>query len=166
MAALASMSTNPQLLNRCVAVGQSFREDWYAGIFCFRFWRFGHWEEVVVDDWLPVQSGGQPLFIHSGRPNEFWPALLEKAYAKLNGSYEALASTLIGDAMDDICGGLTESFSLTVSDANEFASKLPPDLDDILIKSFDRHSLITARIRVSYLKCYLYFLVIRYIFDI
>ncbi|TGZ73709.1 hypothetical protein CRM22_001356 [Opisthorchis felineus] len=147
VAALAAISSQPNLLSRIIPVGQSFRPEWYAGIFAFRFWRFGHWEEVIIDDRIPVRPGGQPLFVHSGRMTEFWPALLEKAYAKLNGSYEALNVGLVGDAMDDLTGGLTESYTLPA--AEEQGILPPPDLDDILIKSFDRRSLITARIKTK-----------------
>lgn len=83
VAALAAIAGQPSLLSRTIPTGQSFRVEWYAGIFAFRFWRFGRWEEVYIDDRLPVKSGGQPLFVHSGRLTEFWPTLLEKAYAKL-----------------------------------------------------------------------------------
>uniref|UniRef100_A0A0R3S9B0 Calpain catalytic domain-containing protein n=1 Tax=Hymenolepis diminuta TaxID=6216 RepID=A0A0R3S9B0_HYMDI len=82
VAALASMVTQPRLTMRSIPQGQSFRAEWYAGCFCFRFWQFGNWEEVIIDDRLPVRPGGRPLFVHSSRHTEFWPALLEKAYAK------------------------------------------------------------------------------------
>ncbi len=45
---------------------------------------------MFVDDLIPCDALGRPLFARSKDPNELWPLLLEKAYAKCHGCYEAL----------------------------------------------------------------------------
>ena len=80
IAAVSCLTMTPRFLERVVPPDQNFGQG-YCGIFRFRFWRFGDWVEVVVDDRLPTAKG-RPLFLRSTDPTEFWPALLEKAYAK------------------------------------------------------------------------------------
>ena len=80
LSAVSSLTLTPRFLDRVVPPDQSF-EHGYCGVFRFLFWRFGSWEEVVVDDLIPTH-GGKPVFTHSRDKDEWWAALMEKAYAK------------------------------------------------------------------------------------
>ena len=58
----------------------------------FRFWQYGTWMDVVVDDYLPTINNTL-IYLHSTDKNEFWAPLLKKAYAKLAVSYASLKSS-------------------------------------------------------------------------
>lgn len=68
------------LFYRVVPADQNFSEPYY-GVFRFRIWWCGEWQEVLVDDRLPTING-KLAFLQAQHSNAFWPGLLEKAYAK------------------------------------------------------------------------------------
>lgn len=103
---------NQQLLNKVLPSGQPLWGDSrYRGSFQFRFWQQGHWTEVTVDDRLPCINSTL-CFSRCHCPSAFWVALLEKAYAKLHGSYEQLWAGQVSEALVDLTGGLAEHWSL------------------------------------------------------
>ncbi|PHT61444.1 Calpain-type cysteine protease DEK1 [Capsicum annuum] len=87
------------------------------GIYTVRFCIQGDWVPVVVDDWIPCESPGKPAFSTSRKGNEMWVSLLEKAYAKLHGSYEALEGGLVQDALVDLTRGAGEEIDMRSAEA-------------------------------------------------
>ena len=105
----------------------------------FRIWWCGSWREVLVDDRLPTVNN-RLVFISSSRSGEFWPALLEKAYAKLHGSYEALKYGSVLDGLADLTGGVAESILLK----ND-----PTGSGRLLLELLDMTSVVTANVQVE-----------------
>ncbi|PNF42187.1 hypothetical protein B7P43_G07321 [Cryptotermes secundus] len=151
VSALSVLATVGELYHKVIP--EYRQQEWdpennnYAGIFHFRFWRFGQWVDVVVDDLLPT-CDNELLFTQSSVQNEFWIPLVEKAYAKLHGSYEALADGHLADALVDFTGGVSETLDLKANDYNEQEDK-HSILFEKLLEEFKDHSVMCSVITIS-----------------
>ncbi|XP_075993035.1 calpain-9 [Genypterus blacodes] len=138
LAAIASLTLKKEALARVVPHDQEF-DHRYAGIFHFQFWQHNKWLDVVVDDRLPAVRN-RLVMLHSATNNEFWSGLLEKAYAKLHGSYESLKGGSTMEAMEDFTGGVGETYE---------TKKAPDNLYSIMKKALDRGSMMGCSIDIS-----------------
>ncbi|XP_070710874.1 calpain-9 [Pempheris klunzingeri] len=138
LAAIASLTLKKDTLARVVPHDQEF-DHRYAGIFHFQFWQHNKWLDIVVDDRLPSVRN-KLILLHSASNNEFWSALLEKAYAKLHGSYESLKGGSTMEAMEDFTGGVGEVYE---------TKKAPDNLFSIMKKALDRGSMMGCSIDIS-----------------
>ena len=134
LGALCSMSLTEPLLfghpsGRSEPLGVYPRLFWdpelrRRGLYCFRFSKHGRWFYVLIDDRLPFRRR-EPLFSRThglDRCPQIWLALMEKAYAKLHGSYLALSLGFVDDALEDLTSWPVEKIQIS-----KFAGKLLPE---------------------------------------
>ncbi|KAH6885761.1 hypothetical protein B0T10DRAFT_83787 [Thelonectria olida] len=129
LAALATIAHRKDLMNKiCV------ERDEECGVYGFVFNRDGEWISTVIDDNLYLkdrdfgyesdiydstgkkarihkkqkQTGSEALFFAKCEDaNETWLPLLEKAFAKIHGDYNAISGGWAGNAVEDLTGGVT-----------------------------------------------------------
>ncbi|KAH8839422.1 hypothetical protein MCOR08_006363 [Pyricularia oryzae] len=141
MAALCTMSNKPGLIERiCIAhdvqvgvYGFVFHRDgdWFSEIIDDKLYLTkgdyddGCIERILLDHdrvrqdseeayrRLYQTNSGALYFAQSSEPNETWVSLLEKAYAKAHGDYEAIEGGFTGEGIEDLTGGITQEIYAT-----------------------------------------------------
>jgi len=98
MCSIASLAERPQLVRRLFETPSVNEEGKYTLKFC----KNGEWIRVTVDDYFPCGPYG-PIFSGS-HGKELWVLLMEKAYAKLHGSYMLLRGGWANEGMIDLTG--------------------------------------------------------------
>lgn len=104
LAALSSLAEFPDRV-KALFVTKTVNE---AGIYLVNFFLNGQETPIVVDEHLPVGANGKPCFA-TCRDNELWVSLLEKAWAKLHGSYARTEGGLPCFAASHLMGVPSES---------------------------------------------------------
>ena len=117
LAAMAACASNTRLIEDLIV------EDHFSdvGLIGVKFFKEGRWVTVVVDAMLPCipygENGWCPIFcrpsdeiVHGAAEKELWCCYMEKAFAKLFGSYESLhGGGDCSDALNYLTGGLTSN---------------------------------------------------------
>ncbi|RHZ63136.1 hypothetical protein Glove_332g26 [Diversispora epigaea] len=168
--ALATLCFSDVLMKKESPIGRFFNDaritlSKFNRVFRFRFYRFGEWIEVVIDDYLPTRDG-QLIYAHSKDPKEMWCSLLEKAYAKLCGGYKVLETGAASDAIVDLTGTVPETIELnkegilgqlvkdeTQTNLKGHACNLPPDNNNCPqhVKALPNNLFYTTKSNYSYL---------------
>ncbi|CAF5016803.1 unnamed protein product, partial [Rotaria sp. Silwood1] len=145
---IGAVTLHKRFLEQVIPQDQTFDESDYAGIFHFRFWLYGEWLDVVIDDQLPCTQDGGLIYCSNGKDqNEMWGPLLEKAYAKIHGSYETLVGGKMNEALINMTAGLDENFKLSKFDAEK--DKQPNSkeaIKRIMYQSFAKNSMLGCSI--------------------
>ena len=101
LCALSAIAEFPHLVQNLFHVES--RQVSKDGVYRVRLCKNGQWQTVTVDDYFPCWPGGGPSYSRS-HGNELWVLLLEKAYAKLHGSYAMIKMGWAYEAMLDLTG--------------------------------------------------------------
>ena len=70
-----------------------------SGCYVVRVLLNGHFYKIVVDDYVPYNKLTKSLIYAGKKTKNVWPIILEKAWAKFNGSYEDIVTGTSDDAM-------------------------------------------------------------------
>ena len=107
LSALATLAERPELL----AATMPTRATNDAGAYQVRLCRDGAWEAILLDDALPCTADGVLAFARGAR-RQLWVSLIEKAFAKMYGCYEALEGGTTDEALAALTGFPCERISL------------------------------------------------------
>ncbi|KAH8604143.1 putative cysteine peptidase Clan CA family C2 [Trypanosoma vivax] len=125
MCAVATLAEMPEEIMRMFRHPKSAaaaRDERSIGAYRVTLNKSGLWQSIIVDDYLPFIVKA-PWFAHSSDSCELWPAILQKAYAKVHGSYGRVQSGDPVHALTDMSGcpslRFDESFSNAHHDGGE-----------------------------------------------
>mmetsp|Transcript_125299 Transcript_125299/g.250116 ORF Transcript_125299/g.250116 Transcript_125299/m.250116 type:complete len:500 (-) Transcript_125299:266-1765(-) len=118
LAAAASVASYPEWVKQIFGRSPGIREE---GKYIVRLWHPGReaFQFITVSDEVPAteaQGKRLPLFASPTADNEIWPCVLEKAFAKMSGSYAAMEGGWTAWGLTYLCGGQGEEWNKVTDD--------------------------------------------------
>lgn len=125
----------PKLINDLLLT----KEHCEYGVYALRLFHAGNWHDIIVDDRLPTSrrqegfmdgvpevrgtrvtfaAGGYSCYLHGAR-RQLWVPLLEKAAAKLFGSYSSLIGGTFGEALSIFTGCPVKQLRIALSEQEQ-----------------------------------------------
>ena len=133
LSAVAALCEFPELIQKLFLIKEKSDEHCYGCYFRIN----GIWKLVLVDDYFPCYGiWGKNFAFSSTNGNELWVILLEKAWAKLNGSY----AKAIGGEPHEIFEVITNAYSRKIKVKNISED----DLWQALQEAMDNNFIMTA----------------------
>lgn len=87
------------------------------GMYVLMFYRNRKPVIIQIDDYFPchkrLNTHAYVKVKSSREVNEIWPMLIEKAYAKMYGSYPRIEGGLVDAAFEDLTNGAPDRYDLT-----------------------------------------------------
>ena len=111
LSSLSVIAENPDRIKKMFPVDEINEE----GIYAVDMTKNGRPVHIVLDDFVPCKDH-RPCF-SSANGNELWVLLLEKAWAKLHGSYDRIISGQAHETMRDLTGA--PAFEYIIADHAE-----------------------------------------------
>lgn len=108
---LVSLAAKPERIRKLFVTTKANSSGCYVVKMCVN----GTWQEVVVDDYLPVFPNTNEIAFASSKllydqntmsytKGALWVSLLEKAFAKLHGTYERIVQGTLDMGFIHLCG--------------------------------------------------------------
>ena len=133
LSAAAALCEFPEHVKKLFLIKEKSDEHCYGCYFRIN----GIWKLVLVDDYFPCYgSWGKNFAFSSTNGNELWVILLEKAWAKLNGSY----AKAIGGEPHEIFEVITNAYSRKIRVKNISED----DLWEVFQEAMDNNFIMTA----------------------
>ena len=143
LSALALIAERPLLLVNIVLTKQYTP----IGTHKIRLCKRGVWNVISIDDYLPCDKHNQLVFSYARR-RQFWVPFIEKALAKMYGSYESIGKGACAEGLQTLTGepcevlylrsmNTTRAISVTTTVSSNFQSHASNDKNLIWNKIFE-----------------------------